>query len=150
MSTTKQIGLPSILEMDPAGGTTYAAATLVSEMTPPARNLAEVDAMALGETLNVPVAGIEESSELNFSQWWEAGDTEHERYDTIFDSQAEAQFRITYPHLGVESTDQPYADVFKGKVRGLTPGAINPGSVISRGVRVRRTGAITRSTYTVS
>ena len=150
MSTTKIVGLKAILDCDVAGGTSYTTATLVSEMTPPPRSHSEVQALALGETLDVPEIGIEEASEFLFTHWWEAGDTEHERFDTIFDSQADAQWRITYPHLGVEATDQPYADTFKGKVRRLAPAAINPTSVISRQVMVRRTGAIARATYTVS
>lgn len=159
MSTTKQIGLGTILDMDPANGTTWSAVSLISVLTPPGRTRAEVEAGTLGDTFHAPAQGREESSEFTFTQYWHPNDTDHERIDDAFDGTQSgnsgdvgdvAAWRITYPHGGTASGSTAPIDTFSGWVKTIGPEQVEPNGLFSRQVTIQRTTAITRSTRVLS
>lgn len=135
----KQIGLGTILKFDHDVNASFDAMTLVRQLTPPARTRKKIDAMTLGDVLEVPELGVEAESEMEFTQFWHPGDTEHEKLDTLFGSKATFAVQIVTPHA------TPKTDQFSAKVVSLEPEAITPDGLISRKVTLLRTSAITRT-----
>lgn len=159
MSTKKQIGLGSLFEVDPAGGTTYVAVSMVINMTAPGRERETADGGVLGESFNSPVQGREGPSESRFLQFWEPGDADHERLDDLFDGSAGAgsqavgdiaTFRITYPHGGTRGGSTAPTDAFSGWVKLLGPTSVDASGTFQREVSIQRTTDITRSTRAIS
>ena len=136
---SKQAALGSIFKVDATQGGVFASHTLVEQVTPPPRVREEIDAKALEDTLDVPLTGIEGVSKVELVQHWHPGDTEHEKLDTLFDSQDEADFQIVSPH------GTPVTDEFSGKVVGLTPETLEPSGAWKRGATILRTSDITRT-----
>jgi len=123
--------------MDHDSSTTFDAQTLVVQLTPPPRTREEVDGKTLGDTFDVPELGIEQVSKLEFMQFWHPGDTEHEKFDTLFDSKGACPFRIVTPHA------TPKTQEFSAKVTGLEPESLEQGGLYKRKVTLLRTTAIT-------
>jgi len=136
---TKHIALGTILKTDIASDGVFVAHTLVEQITPPNRTREEIDAKVLGDTLDVPLTGIEGVSRMELVQHWEPDDTEHENLDTAFDANAEYDFQIVTPH------DTPITDEFSGKVVNLGPETLEPSGAYKRSVTILRTSDITRS-----
>ena len=136
---TKQVGLGALVKVDDDGDASFTTVGLTRSITPPPRSRALVDGTALEDDLAVNEAGIEEASELSFTQFWHPGDTNHEIMDTLFGSKAKVDWQIVYPFA------TPVTDEFEGFVSALAPEQIEPGNIISRQVTVQRTGAITRT-----
>jgi hypothetical protein len=136
---TKQAALGSILKTDHNSDATFENMTLVSEITHPPRDRARVDAKDLGDALDVPLPGIENPSYCEFTQHWEPGDIEHEKLDTLFDSQTEFPVQIVTPHA------TPKTDEFNAKVFTLAPETLTPDGAYKRKVTLLRTSAITRT-----
>jgi len=135
----KQIALGTVLKTDIALAATFVSMTLVNQITPPPRSREETEGRDLGDTLTVPLQGIEAVSRMEFEQFWQPGDTEHENLDTIFDSKAEADFQIVTPH------STPVTDEFTGQVTALTPQELTVQGAYMRRVTITRTSAITRT-----
>jgi hypothetical protein len=159
MSTKKQIGLGSLFEMDPAGGSTYVAVSMVINLTPPGRERETADGGVLDEALDVPVQAREAASETRFLQFWEPGDTDHERLDTVFEGTGGAgsqdvgdvaTFRITYPHDGTATSSTAPIDTFSGWVKRLGPESVDASGTYRREVVIQRTTDITRGTRVIS
>lgn len=138
MATIKQIALGTILEIDPAGGTTYAAQTLIAGLRAHGRSRALIDGTALGDTYEEQLLGIEESDQLTFEQFWQPSDTNHELIDTAFDNKDEIAVRITHPHTGDPT------EAFDAKVISITPAEAVPTGAVMRTVTLLRTGAVTK------
>jgi len=136
---TKQIALGTILKTDHDSDTTFESMTLVSEITPPARAREEIEGKDLGDTLDVPLLGIEAPSRLEFNQFWHPGDTEHEKLDTLFANKTVFSAQIVTPH------STPVTDEATFQVVSLTPEQLTPSGAYKRGVVLLRTSAITRT-----
>lgn len=136
---SKQIALGTILKTDHNTDATFESMTLVDQITPPARTREEIEGKALGDTLDVPLLGIEAPSRLEFTQYWHPGDSEHEKLDTLFGSKAEFDLQVVTPH------STPVTDEFSGQVVSLSPEQLTPSGAYKRQVVVLRTTAITRT-----
>lgn len=136
---TKQIALGSILKTDHTLAATFANHTLVDSITPPPREREEIEGKDLGDTLDVPLLGIEAPSRMEYTQFWHPGDTEHELIDTEFDNNAEGAYQIVTPHA------TPVTDEFTGKVVRIAPEALTPSGAYKRAVTILRTSDITRT-----
>lgn len=158
MTTTevKRIGIGTVLQMDPANGTTYANVSMIRNITPPALEREEADGRLLGDVLDVPVHGGQAQMELGFTQFWTPDSTSHELIDTAYSNSTnddnagdEVAFRLIFPHAGTDTGSDAPVWTFSGRVRLITPETIESQSVISREVMVRLTTDITRATYTL-
>lgn len=136
---TKQIALGTILKTDHTLAATFVAHTLVDSVTPPAREREEIEGKDLGDTLDVPLLGIESPSRMELTQFWHPNDTEHELLDTEFDNNAEGAYQIVTPHA------TPVTDEFSGRVVRLAPEVLTPSGAYKRAVTILRTTAITRT-----
>lgn len=136
---SKQIALGTILKTDHNTDATFESMTLVDQITPPARTREEIEGKSLGDTLDVPLLGIEAPSRLEFTQYWHPGDSEHEKLDTLFGSKAEFDLQVVTPH------STPVTDEFSGQVVSLSPEQLTPSGAYKRQVVVLRTTAITRT-----
>jgi len=136
---SKQIALGTILKTDHDDNSIFEAMTLVDSITPAARERAEIEGKELGDVLDVPLLGIEAPSRMEFTQFWEPGDSEHEKLDTLFGSKAVAGFQVVTPH------GTPKTDDFDGQVVKLTPEQLTPSGAYKRQVTILRTTAITRT-----
>lgn len=136
---TKQIALGSILKTDHTLAATFVAHTLVDTITPPAREREEIEGKDLGDILDVPLIGIESPSRMEYTQFWQPGDTEHELLDTELDNNVEGDYQIVTPHA------TPVTDEFTGKVVRLAPEQLTPSGAFKRQVTILRTSAITRT-----
>lgn len=139
MAETRQIGLGTLLKVDSTQGGTFVTVPLVDGVTPPPRSRARIDAKVLGDTLDVPLLGIEEVSEFSFMHHWHPGETEHEKADTLFGSKDEFDVQIVYPFA------TPVTDEFTVQCVELAPEQITPTGAIKRQVTLLRTTAITRT-----
>tara|TARA_R100000808_G_C2120425_1_gene131843 strand:- start:351 stop:767 length:417 start_codon:yes stop_codon:yes gene_type:complete len=135
----KQIALGTVLKTDHDANAMFDNMTLVSAITPPARTREEIEGKDLGDTLDVPLLGIEAPSRPAFVQFWEPNDSEHEKIDTLFGSKATFGIQIVSPH-SVAVTDE-----FDCKVLSLEPAELNASGVYQRTVTLLRVGDITRT-----
>lgn len=133
----KYIGLGCIVQVDPAGSTSYVTIDQVVSFTPPQRERELVDQTSLDDTLQTYIPGIEKfsNSEINFI--YDPDDSDHTALYTLFGSKAEAQWKLTY----TDAT--PATWVFKGKVSNFNLENIEHNKTIMAKVTVQRTGAIT-------
>lgn len=136
MAETRQIALGTVIKIndDTLG---YDTQPLVQSYTPPNRTRAEVDSMALEDTLEVPILGIESKSEITLTQFWHPGETEHEKFDTLFGTKATFGVQMVTPH-GTAKTQQ--CDC---KVLELSPETLDASGLFRRTVKLLRVGAIT-------
>lgn len=139
MAEAKQIALGTLLKVDATQGGTFVTQPLVDGVTPPNRTRSEIEGKALGDTLDVPLLGIEAPSRISFTQFWHPGETEHEKLDTLFGSKDEFDVQIVTPH-GTPKTDE-----FTAQVVEITPEQLTPTGAYKRSVTLLRTTAITRS-----
>lgn len=137
MAKTKRKALGSIVSLDPAGGSTFAAVGMTKSISPPKRARAKIEKTVLSDTLATLEPGIEEASEFEFMQLWDPNETSDELIDTLFGSGAIAAWKVAYSS-GV-------TDVFSGWVSDLDPETLEIGGMTARGVKVQRTSAITRA-----
>ncbi|GAA4442932.1 phage tail tube protein [Bremerella cremea] len=137
----KRIGKGAKVEVDHDGNLTYTKIGLMKDITPPGRSRAGADDTELDADLMTEFPGIEEVSEFTFTQFWHAGDSNHEMIDDLFDEGEDGivSWRITYPY------STPVTDTFSGWVKNITPAQIVKEDIMSRQVTVSRTSAITRS-----
>ena len=135
----KQVALGTILKTDSTQGGTFVEMTIVESITPSPRERETVEGKTLGDTLDVPLMGIEGPSVMEFAQHWEPGDTEHEKLDTLFDSKDEFDVQIVTPHA------TPVTDEFSGKVLRLAPETLETSGAYRRTVAIQRTTDITRT-----
>ena len=124
-----------------AHGTVFNVASsplqLVISITPPGRTRQEVDALALDDTLNVPLLGVEDKSEIVANQFWHPGDTNHEALDTAFESKADLTLQIVSAHT------VPVTQEFTAKVSKLEPEELTSNGTWRRKVTFLRQGDIT-------
>jgi hypothetical protein len=139
MAETRQVGLGTLFKLDSTQGGTFVTHPLTDSVTPPPRNRARIDSLVLGDTLNVPLLGVEETSEFPVTYHWHPGETEHEKLDTLFGSKAEFDVQVVYPFA------TPVTDEFSVRCVELTPEAITPTGTIKRTATLLRTSAITRT-----
>ncbi len=133
MTAVKQIAHGTILNV----GST--AQQLVIGITPPPRIRQEIDGTALADTLEVPLLGIEQKSEIVVKQFWDPGDLNHHALDEAFDAKTQLTLQIVTPHA------VPVTDEFTAKVTKLEPEELTVGGAFKRKVTLVRTGAITRT-----
>jgi hypothetical protein len=137
---TKYIGLGTVFKVDENDdGNSHTTITLVVTGTPPGRTRELVDGTSLSDTLSTYEAGIEQHSQMVFTQFWEPGDTQHESLDTLFGSKAVVEWQIVY------TTGTPKTDEFEGFVSGLEPQAIVHNGIYQRQVTIQRKSATTRT-----
>lgn len=137
MTAEKHIAAGTIIKID--YGTGFATIDQVRSYQGPGRGRAEIDALTLDDTLEVPLSGIEEKSEASFKQAWHPGDFGHENIDTAFGAKTEIDVQRITPH------DTPVTDEFTGEVIRLTETELNPQGIYEREVTLRRKSAITRT-----
>jgi hypothetical protein len=136
---SKYIGLGTLFKVDENDdGTSHTTITLVITGTPPARKRERIDGTALADTLSTFEPGIEQHSEMMFTQFWEPGDTQHESIDTLFDAKTVVEWQIAYTTAGV-------VDEFEGWVSDMEPEPIVHNGIFQRKVTIQRTSAITRT-----
>ena len=133
----KQAAQASILSLDHDDNATYETMTLVISITPPPRDRELLEGKDLGDTFDVPLFGIENQSQMSFTQFWDESDTEHTKIDTIFGTKFVASWKITTPHGTPQTID------FDGVVVNITPAEIAVGGTYQRTVTVQRVTAIT-------
>ncbi len=136
---SKQISLGTILKTDDDSNGSFDTMTLVRSITPPPRQRELIDGLVLSDTFDVPLPGIEQSSQMVFEQLWHPNDSEHEKMDTLFASKASFDVQIVTPHT------TPVTDEMTVKCVGLEPAALETGGVYARTVTLQRQGAITRT-----
>jgi len=136
---SKQIALGTILKTDHDQNGSFNNMTLVRQITPPTRVREEIDGKDLGDTLDVPLLGIEQVSKTTFVQFWHPGDSEHEKIDTLFVSKDEFDVQIVTPHA------TPVTDEFTAQVVSLSPATLETGGTYQREVVLNRTTDITRT-----
>jgi len=129
----KQIAHGTVLNV---GGS---ALSLIVGITPPPRIRQEIDGTTLTDTLEVPLLGIEQKSEIVANQFWDPGDSSHHAIDTAFDGKTELTLQIVTPHT------VPVTDEFTAKVTKLEPEELTPAGAFKRKITLVRTGAITRT-----
>ena len=136
---SKQIALGAILKTDAALASTFVAQTLVSAITYPPRVREEIEGKDLGDTLDVPLLGIEQVSKGSFTQYWHPDDSVHEEMDTEFGANTGFSIQIVTTH------STPVTDEFAVKVTAITPAELTTSGAFMRTVEFVRTGDITRS-----
>lgn len=139
MAETRQVGLGTLFKVDSTQGGTFVTHPLTDSITPPPRDRARIESLVHADTLNVPLLGVEETSEFSVTYYWHPGQTEHEKLDTLFGSKNEFDCQIVYPFA------TPVTDEFSVKCVNLSPEAITPTGAIKRTATLLRTTAITRS-----
>jgi hypothetical protein len=131
MTAVKQIAHGTVLNV------ASSPLTLVISVTPPGRTRQEVDALALSDTLEVPLLGVEAKSEVVANQFWHPGDTNHEALDTAFDSKADLTLQIVSAHA------VPVTQEFTAKVSKLEPEELTSNGTYRRKCTFLRQGDIT-------
>lgn len=133
----KYIGLGCVVQVDPAGSTSYVTIDQVVSFSPPERMRELVDATSLDDTLQTYIPGIEKHSKCEISFVWDPDDSDHAAIYTLFGSKAEAQWKLTY----TDST--PATWTFKGKVSDFVLESIEHNKALMAKVTVQRTNSIT-------
>jgi len=160
----KSIALGSRVEFDfdgtdPDSAPTYVDVGLVTGFQPPSRPGTEADGKVLGDTLDIPIPGIEGPAEFGFTQFYKPGATEVALVDLAFDNRRKpagtgggvVTVRITYPHDGVESGDIAPTEEFLVNILNIGPEAVSePNSTFKRAVSCRRISGITASSLTLA
>ena len=132
----KQVALGTIVKIGTGAADALETQNILGELTPVGNSRALIQADALEDELSVPLLGIEEASQMTFTQFWEPGDTLHEKVDALFASQAEKPVQITWPStLGTRE--------FDGQVVAVTPQSLSASGAITRQVTIQRTSDIT-------
>ena len=154
----RSTALGSIVSADFAGvATTYTVIGLVTGFTPPARPGTEADGKTLGDTLDVPIQGIEGPAEFVFTQFYQPAEPEVAKIDLAFDNRNKdaagggvVSIRVAYPHDGIESGDTMPTEEFDVNVMNIGPESIDePNSTFKRVVTCRRITDITPATFLV-
>jgi len=133
----KYIGLGCVVQVDPAGATSYLTIDQVVSFTPPERSRETVDATTLDDTLQVYLPGIEKFSNAEVKIIWDPDDTDHGAIYTLFGSKAEAQWKLTY------TDGTPATWTFKGKVFDFKLESVEHNKPLTATISIHRTGAIT-------
>ena len=136
---SKQVAHGTLFKTDVTDGGSFATMTLVKSVTPPPRTREEIDGRTLDDDFEVPLMGIEMASEMSVMQFWEPGDTEHEKLDTAFGAKTDFPVQIVTPHA------TPVTDEFNVKVKQIEPAELTPNGTFQRTVTFQRTGDITRT-----
>lgn len=154
----KSVALGTLIRIDFAGGSTYATVARTKGHTPPDQVGTEADGKELGDTFEVPIMGIEGPSTYTLTQYWYPGDTVSDSFVAAFNNRrldAGASggvlgVQLAYPHDGVAQTDNMPTEEFTARVIGITKEPVgDPNGVYLWTITMRRTSAITESTYTV-
>ena len=135
----RQIANGTILKVDHDSDTVFTTIACGKEATPPGEERNEADGTCFEDTTEQMLPGIEAASVYTFLQVWDPTDTNHLIIDTLYTSKAIVNWQIIYPFA------TPITEQFAGRVIGKSPEKLDNASVISRTVRIRRTGAITRT-----
>lgn len=110
---------------------------LVVSITPPARTRQEIEATLLGDTLEVPVLGIEQKSEMVANVCYDKRASNHVALVTAFDAKTELTVQIVTAHT------EPVTDEFTAQITKIEEDEMAPGSVYKAKITFVRTGAIT-------
>ena len=120
----------------------------VRSLTPPAQTYERVAVDDLDSTLRTEMQGIEDVSEVSFTQLWEPGDTNHALVDTDFTNRTTSSWSIVYPGVNDGSGGSLTATqtwTFNAIVVALEPAEISNADVVTRSVTLSRKGDITKS-----
>ena len=154
----KSVALGTLVRVDFDGGTTYTTIGRMKGLGPPSQTGTEADGKELGDTLDVPIPGIESPSEFSFTQYWYPGEVAGAKVETAFNARRTAAgsgggvlgVQLAYPHDGVASADTMPTEVFTARILSIGKATLDePNSVFMRTVTCRRISAITAGTYTV-
>lgn len=135
----KTTGCGTILSLDESGGTTYTAVSNIANVTPATQSRVIVESPELDTCENNGDAGREEVKTMSFMQYWEPGDTDHERVDTMYANNTDGGWKIEYGHDYAVS--QP-AQTFNGKVQEMAPAQVVSEEVVQRSVTIVLTSSI--------
>ena len=133
----KYIGLGCVVQVDPAGATTYVTIDQIVSFTPPQRERELVDGTSLDDTLQTYIPGIEKHSNCEINFIWDPDDADHTALYTLFGSKAEAQWKLTY----TDAT--PSTWTFKGKVSNFNLENVEHNKTLMAKITIQRTNAIT-------
>ena len=117
-------------------------------MTPPGRTYTRVESDDLSSTIKTELQGIEEPSDVVFTQLWEPGDaTQIAAVDTQFSNRTTSTWSIIFPGVpdGAGGTTATATDAFSATVMGIEPAEIDNSSILARTVTLARQGDITTS-----
>lgn len=135
----KKIGLGTIVKFDHDSNATFDVVGEIRNVTPPGRAYERVAEDTLDSVLRTQQQGIEEVSDMQFTQVWQDGDTQHERIDTSFNAKETRPWQVIYPFTPARTWE------FQARVMSLGPEQISANSLISRVVTIHRTTAITKT-----
>ena len=138
----KATGCGTILSLDESGGTTYTPVSNIANVTPPSPGeRTQVSAPELDTCIDDPELGMKGPRTFAFTQYWEPGDTDHERLDTMYDANTMGGWQIEYPH-GPYGVSQP-KQTFNGKVQSIGNTQTGPNDTFQRDVVILVNGTIT-------
>lgn len=139
MAKEKRIALGSTVYVDHDSDTTYTLVGLTKSITPPGTEKSDVDATVLGDTLEVPEAGIEAASTFEFMELADPAHTDHAMLQTLCDNNTKVNWRVVYPAAVAKQI------TFQGRVKSISNETLEVKGVVGRKIVVQRTGAITLS-----
>lgn len=133
----KQAAFGSIMKLDSTNGGTFVAIPGVIQATPPPRMRKEIDALELGDTVDVPLLGIEDKSEFRITVHYDQGDAEHVKFTTMFDGNIEGACQVVTSH------GTPITKEFTVRCKKIEEQDYEPNGTIQAVITFQRTGAIT-------
>lgn len=136
---SKNVAHGTTLKTDVTLADSFVAISLVRSIEPPKRTREEIDGRTLDDDFEVPLIGIEVADEMSVEQFWEPGDTEHEKFDTAFGAKSAFSVQIVTPH------STPVTDEFAVILKKLEPASLQPNGTFQRTLTFQRTSDITRT-----
>ena len=124
---TKVPGCGTVLELDPAGGSTYAAVGKVSSLTLPSESRAAVNAPELASCIDYPMPGTKTAGEFSITLFFEPGGADEVILRGLMDSKVYAAWKVSFPQFGYILTDPSVAwlgwvsDISYDETGGDTP-----------------------------
>lgn len=138
MPADKSVGFGTLVKVDHDADTVFTTLELVTDVKPPKKAYKMVDATVLADTAEQTECGIEEQTEFPMTHFWDPTDTNHSMLDTLFANKTKVNWQIVFANYPSAITA-----AFPGRVVELDPEPIAKDKIVTRKVKVLRTGAIT-------
>ena len=125
------IGYGTTASHDLAGGSTFAAVSLITDCTPPATEFEMVDVTGLADTRMKNVPGQITVSPFTIGMMFEPSDTVHASYRTTAIAKTEVNWRVTWTDASTWT--------FKGYISAFVPGQVLPNQKITATMTIHPT-----------